>query len=148
MLTPWVHIIGAGVSGLSLAVALAQRGSLPGEVLISDPYLDQDRSQTFCFWYKETERELLKPERSWSQWSFSTTGSTSTPLSHLHIGEEYQYGMVSGDTFRRRSLKLLKSHPQVRFSKERVTHRDQGPHVFDSRPLHRDSYYSTELCGF
>ena len=55
----WIHIIGGGVSGLSLGMSLAERGELPGEVVISDPKLYQDRSQTFCFWFTDDDRELL-----------------------------------------------------------------------------------------
>lgn len=46
---PWVHIIGGGLSGLSLAASLAQFKELPGHVLISEPKPRSLAAKTFSF---------------------------------------------------------------------------------------------------
>ena len=111
----WIHIIGGGVSGLSLALALAERGELPGEVVVSDPSLRAPRSQTFCFWFQDIDRPLLKPEREWSSWSFSKTDKefTTKTISYHHVGNEFRYGMVSGQRFRQRAIAALEECKRV-----------------------------------
>ena len=46
----WVHIVGGGLSGLSLASALARHQVLPGPVLISEPEPERLAQKTFSFW--------------------------------------------------------------------------------------------------
>ena len=53
---PWVHIIGGGLSGLSLASSLATLGKLPGKVIVSEPNLDALVSKTFSFWFNAAEQ--------------------------------------------------------------------------------------------
>ena len=48
---PWVHIIGGGLSGLSLASSLARFDDLPGRVVISEPNPEALASKTFSFWF-------------------------------------------------------------------------------------------------
>lgn len=140
----WVHIIGAGVSGLSLASQLAQYPELPGLVKISDPYLDQAKSQTFCFWFNEEESTWLRPEKSWSRWQFSNQGHH-----HVHHGQKYKYGMVSGERFRNTALDIARSHPQIELVKERLETKPIAQHVFDSRPPSLDDFYIKQsFIGF
>ena len=140
----WVHIIGAGVSGLSLAAQLAQHQKLPGLVKISDPYLDQAKSQTFCFWFNEEEYHWLQPEKSWSRWQFSTPKHQ-----HIHHGQKYKYGMVSGERFRSSALHTIRSHPQIELVKEKLEQKPIAQHVFDSRPPRVDHFYIKQsFIGF
>ena len=138
----WIHIIGGGVSGLSLALALAERGELPGEVIVSDPALRAPRSQTFCFWFQDADRPLLKPEREWSSWSFSKIDKdlSSKHRSHHHMGNEFRYGMVSGERFRERAIATLEAHPQITFDEREVVEGPKAQHIFDSRPPPREDY--------
>lgn len=141
MQQPWVHIIGAGVSGLTLGASLARLGRLPGDVIISDPRLDQARSQTFCFWFDESSEALLQPERAWSSWSFSRDSSQSDPSPVItHRGSRYRYGLVSGEGFRERALTLIKRHPQIHLRAAAVSQAPKAGHVFDSRPPRFDNY--------
>ena len=47
---PQAHIIGGGLSGLSLASSLARWGTC-GQVVVSEPNLDALVSKTFSFWF-------------------------------------------------------------------------------------------------
>ena len=144
MQSPWIHIIGAGVSGLSLACQLAKKGQLPGEVVISDPYLHNKRSQTFSFWFHEEDRQLLNPEHTWSKWSFSNQQQQL-----LHTGSVYQYGMVSGESFRKRALTQINRHPQIHLDERFIDERPIAKHVFDSRPPHVNHFYIKQsFVGF
>ena len=132
---PWVHIIGAGVSGLSLAYRLAQTKQLPGDVIISDPHLDSPQSQTFCFWFDQNTEQDLNPERRWSEWSFSSHEQRVS-----HTGSRYTYGMVSGSSFRHRSVPTLISHPQIHLNSDFISQKPNAEHVFDSRPPKINDY--------
>ena len=128
---PWIHIIGAGVSGLSLARCLARAERLPGDIVISDPHLDAPQSQTFCFWFDKRSERALQPERRWSEWSFS---SLERGREIKHKGRRYAYGAVSGAGFRARCLEVLNAHPQVHFNSNYIAQTPDAEHVFDSRP--------------
>ena len=69
---PWAHIIGGGLSGLSLASSLAKLGNLPGKVVVSEPNLMHGVSKTFSFWFTAAEENFLKPEFSSDTWTLST----------------------------------------------------------------------------
>ena len=58
---PWVHIVGGGLSGLSLAASLVEFDTLPGRVLISEPSPETLATKTFSFWFTEDERDFQKP---------------------------------------------------------------------------------------
>lgn len=144
MSKPWIHIIGAGVSGLSLASQLAQYEDLPGTIKISDPNLDRAKSQTFCFWFNEEESAWLKPEYSWPKWRLSNGQDE-----HVHHGHQYKYGMVSGERFRQSALKTIAEHPQIELVQEWLLDQPSAEHVFDSRPPHLEEFYIKQsFIGF
>ena len=126
---PWVHIIGAGVAGLSLAAFLSQSSQLPGEVIISDPTFDRPKSQTFCFWYSPQTPLYIQPEHTWTEWSFSKDDHQM-----IHRGHQYQYGMISGEYLRTRLLNQIKNHPQIHLNPSAINTPPTADHVFDSRP--------------
>ena len=133
--SPWVHIIGAGVAGLSLAAFLSQHAQLPGDVLISDPALDHPKSQTFCFWHSPQTSLSIQPEKTWTRWSFSQD--------HHHIihqGQRYQYGMISGESLRTHLLHQIQAHPQIHLDPNLINARPLADHVFDSRPPALDHF--------
>ena len=142
--SPWVHIIGAGVSGLSLAAALADFSSLPGHVILSDPTLIVDdsisfssspKSQTFCFWYNPDTYLDLPPECSWDSWSFSE-GQNEV----IQTGKKYRYGLISGQLFRTTMLKKIQAHPQIHLKSQKIHTPPSAQHIFDSRPPHLHSF--------
>lgn len=57
----WVHIVGGGLSGLSLASALAKHQVLPGPVVISEPEPERLAQKTFSFWLTDEEHAFLNP---------------------------------------------------------------------------------------
>jgi len=130
-MTAWVHIVGGGVAGLSLTSELAQRGELPGAVVISDPRFGDEppQSQTFCFWCTHEERLKLKPDQVWGEWSFSMGDEQL-----LHRGEQLFYAMIKGETFRERALNIARRHPQITLRNERLEEPPKARHVFDARP--------------
>ena len=56
---PWVHIIGGGLAGLSLASELGRFKKLPGDVIISEPNPSNLEKRTFSYWFQEFERPML-----------------------------------------------------------------------------------------
>ena len=66
---PWVHIIGGGLSGLSLAASLAQFKKLPGQVVISEPNARSLAAKTFSFGTRIASVHFLRPEYSSSRWT-------------------------------------------------------------------------------
>ena len=73
----WVHIVGGGLSGLSLASALAKHQVLPGPVVISEPEPERLAQKTFSFWLTDEEHAILNPEHTHSNWQVSTKKLTT-----------------------------------------------------------------------
>ena len=55
----WVHIVGGGMSGLSLAAELASYGNLPGKVIVSEPQTIFSKNQTFSYWQSNKAENFL-----------------------------------------------------------------------------------------
>lgn len=122
-------MIGAGVSSLSLAVELAQKGTLPGDVVLYDPHPEGRGSQTFSFWREKNSVPSLEPEYRWGQWSFSTL-----ERAYLHVGTEFEYAMISSEYFRSHAHRIIQAHPQIHIEAQRLMTSPDAVHVFDSRP--------------
>ena len=56
----WVHIIGGGAAGLSLAEQLCNIGDLPGKIILSDPDITKIKDKSFGYWYTEKEKHILR----------------------------------------------------------------------------------------
>jgi len=129
MKQPWVHLIGGGVAGLSLARELAKYPKLPGEVVVSDPRTYYENDRTFGFWFTNDEASLLSPEFSMGQWSISTaTGSAN------QIGQHYRYGVRSSGAFYAEALHGIDAHPQITRITEEIKIQSLASHVYDGRP--------------
>lgn len=129
MKQPWVHVIGGGIAGLSLARELANYPKLPGNVVISDPRTHYDNDRTFGFWFTAKESHRLNPEFSVGQWSISTTTSTA-----LQTGLHYRYGVRSAGSVYAEALSKIDAHPQIIRVTEETKTRPAAEHVYDGRP--------------
>lgn len=136
---PWVHIIGGGLSGLSLASSLANLGNLPGKVIVSEPNLDALVSKTFSFWFNAAEQNFLKPEFSTDTWTLSTDN-----LQVTHQGSCSRYGTRTGRNVLESALSAIDRHPQIYIVKEIVNEQPRASHCFDSRPCNIDSFQLTQ----
>ena len=112
---PWAHIIGGGLSGLSLASSLAKLGNLPGQVVVSEPNLDALVSKTFSFWFTAAEENFLKPEFSSDTWTLSTND-----LQVTQQGSCFRYGTRTGRNVLEAALRAIDLHPQIHIVKEAV----------------------------
>jgi lycopene beta-cyclase len=145
-----ILVLGAGVSGLSLAYHLVDRGLGGRRLLLVDPRRSYDNDRTFCFWnVAEHPFETLASHR-WPLWRVRGTGSwvvRSAP------GLSYQH--LPADAFYRRVLERLRATPGVEVrlgvrAGEATEERDcarvecdaeplRAGVVFDSRPAPRRS---------
>ena len=136
---PWAHIIGGGLSGLSLASSLAKLGNLPGKVVVSEPNLDALVSKTFSFWFTAAEENFLKPEFSSDTWTLSTSD-----LQVTQQGSSFRYGTRTGRNVLESALRAIDLHPQIHIVKEAVHAQPKASHCFDSRPCNIDSFELTQ----
>ena len=131
----WAHIVGGGLSGLSLAAALGQYARLPGPVVVSEPRADFANDRTFSFWFREAERKLLAPEYETAEWSISTATSET-----LMRGRRLKYGTRAAGSVYQRALRTIDRHPQLSLRHERLGRPPDARHVFDSRPPARHTF--------
>ena len=126
---PWVHIIGGGLSGLSLAYALSQFDELPGAVVISDSRTDYSNDRTFSFWFEESQRALLQPEYEYASWCLSQQAEAIQ-----HDGQQLKYGIRTAASVYQQALDAITDHPQINIHHQRLHSKPDAEHVFDSRP--------------
>lgn len=132
---PWIHIIGGGLAGLSLASELSRFKKLPGDVIISDPDPSNLEKRTFSYWFQESERSLLHPEYTTKAWRLGTGVSSAH-----HFGEAMTYGTSTGSHVYRRAIEHIQTHTQIHQQCESIQTMPVATHVFDSRPCSIDSF--------
>lgn len=136
---PWIHIVGGGLSGLSLARALAQHPQLPGQVIISEPQAKITNDKTYSFWFDEFQRTLLAPEVEYRHWSLSTSSQ------HIeHNGDRMRYGSRSALSVYEEAHAYIQKHPQITLNKVALSHAPEAEHIFDSRPPKIDEFRITQ----
>ena len=131
----WVHIIGGGLSGLSLASSLARHQVLPGPVLISEPEPERLAQKTFSFWLTEEEYGFLNPEYAQPKWQVS-----AQEINISRTGQKFRYGTRSGQHVLDEFQSVIASHPQIHLVNEVVNATPKAEHVFDSRPIAPSSF--------
>jgi len=132
---PWVHIIGGGLSGLSLARALAQHPQLPGPVIISEPQAKITNDKTYSFWFDEFQRTLLAPEVEYRHWSLSTSSK------HIeHNGDRMRYGSRSALSVYKEAHTSIQRHSQITLNDVELKQAPEAEHIFDSRPPTIDEF--------
>lgn len=134
-MSTWIHIIGGGLSGLSLASSLAIHKRLPGLVVISEPNLMQLKNKTFSFWLTEQEAPLYRPDTQHSAWSLSY-GNRQIK----HCGKNMNYATRCGETVLDEALNLIADHPQIELREETVSKQPSAHYCFDSRSPSVDSF--------
>lgn len=132
---PWVHIVGGGLSGLSLVSSLARFKRLPGEVVISEPNPEALISKTFSFWFTQDESDFLNPEFQTRDWSLGSKECLKT-----YSGSGFRYGTRTGQHVLQSAMQAITHHPQITLIPELITERPTAKHVFDSRPCALDSF--------
>lgn len=121
--------MGGGLSGLSLASALASHTQLPGSVIVSEPDITNLKSKTFSFWLKANEQDLFKPTTQCNSWSVS--------YDQRYVkqeDEELAYGTCSGTSILDEALNRIQEHPQIELRQEPVLKKPNAKYCFDSRP--------------
>lgn len=126
---PWVHIVGGGLAGLSLARELARYSSLPGAVVISEAREGYQDDRTFSFWCQESQQAFLKPQSLCPDWRIGDANQ-----SYLMRGHHYSYATRSSIDFYDEALGVIADHPAVEWRRQRVEAPPQAKFVFDSRP--------------
>ena len=132
---PWIHIIGGGLSGLSLAESLSKYPKFPGPVVISEPKITNLNERTFSFWFTKPEESFLRPQHVSDRWSISGDG-----FQVKHRGQRFSYGTIMGKTVLSAALKAVEAHPQITIREERVSSMPDADHVFDCRPQGPDTF--------
>lgn len=126
---PWVHIVGGGLSGLSLAYALSQFDELPGDVVISEARTGYRNDRTFSFWFDDSQRALLQPEYEYASWCLSLQSEAIQ-----HDGQQLKYGIRTAASVYQQALDAISKHPQITIQQQRLQSKPEAEHVFDSRP--------------
>ncbi len=132
----WVHIVGGGTAGLSLAAQLCKEKNLPGKIIISDPNIHNLKKKSFGFWFTEKERSFLNPDYDWSSWSFSDEQKSFTQK-----GIDYLYGLSTGEQFFDRVFDKISSHSKVEIREEYVVSAPMADFIFDSRPIAKEDFW-------
>lgn len=135
----WVHIVGGGLAGLSLARELAYLGRLPGRVVISEARRAYDDDRTFSFWFTASERPYLQPESIHQTWSIGDANTRE-----LMVGNRYRYGTRSAQSFYTEAMQQITEHPDIEWRQETCTTAPTATHVFDSRPPEIEQFQITQ----
>lgn len=127
----WVHIIGAGVSGLMLALHLSKHKRLPGPVIISEAQPSIKRSQSFGFWIDQTHPLDALISMRWHSWTFSKANGENI---HQNA-KSFEYALIEGNDFFNWAEHQLQSHPDITLEfNSLIQKKPLANFVFDSRP--------------
>ena len=131
----WVHIVGGGMSGLSLAAELASYKNLPGKVIVSEPQTIISKNQTFSYWQNNKSKNFKFPTRKYSNWEFSCGDEIVT-----HSSSEWSYHSISSRVFFDRCMQKIALNDQCEVHEEFINEKPKAVHVFDSRPIKLSSF--------
>ena len=101
-------ILGAGCSGLSLAIHLVRAGLGGRRIAIVDRRTEFTRDRTWCFWNASSHAFEQAVSHSWPRWEVRTGERSVTRSSR---GLVYQH--LPGDRFYAQALAELRDHPAV-----------------------------------
>lgn len=105
---PDFAILGAGCSGLSLAVQLVRAGLGERRLTVVDRRTEFTRDRTWCFWNACPHPFEAAVSHSWPKWEVRTDRLAVTRSSG---GLVYQH--LPGDRFYQHALEELRDHPSV-----------------------------------
>lgn len=98
-----IFIRGAGLAGISLALALIERG-YSGQIIIAERQPCPNINKTWCFWGEELIPTYLQPliAKKWRQWQFSYQAVSFTHNSNnlhayccIHAEDFYHYALTT-----------------------------------------------------
>ena len=101
-------VIGGGLSGLSLALRLAQAG-YGGRVSIIEPRLHYEDDRSWAFWTRRGSPWCASAARTWDRWSFSR--SDGATVSRSAAGWCYAY--VRSIDFYQAALRTVAASPNI-----------------------------------
>lgn len=117
-------VVGAGLAGLSLAAALADRPGL-GRVLLLDPRDAWENDRTWCYWAGPGDPDAALAARSWERWAVAGPGPTvereAPGLRYVELPADQVY-----------AARLARVDAAAHLRRERAavyTLRDEGDHV-------------------
>ena len=103
-------ILGAGCSGLSLALRLVERARSPVRLVLIDPRSDFGRDRTWCYWDVAEHRFSHLVTHRWSRWQVRLNGQWA-----VHESARYRYCHIPSDAFYREAVSVLNATPGVEF---------------------------------
>lgn len=136
-----VAIIGAGMSGLSLAVALAERGI---EVVVHEASDEPPSARTFCSFEVEAHPFEAAVSHRWSRIAVAgESGELERTLA------DHRYAKIDGPAFVAEALRRLEGEDARLCFGSRVEDPTtlDASHVFDSRPLPTDGALLQQFVG-
>jgi len=136
-----VAIVGAGMSGLSLAVALAARGI---EVVVHEAAAEPPSARTFCGFEVEGHPFEAAVGHRWSRVAVARRGGTIE-----RALTEHPYAKIDGRAFVDEALRQLEgAGATLRFEAPVSDVRTlDASHVFDSRPIRSEGALLQQFVG-
>ena len=131
----WIHIVGGGVAGLSLASELSKHKILPGSVVVSDPNFNARDDRTYSFWSDRDHSNFLPGTSQYSKWVVSSENGSVT-----QTGKNWHYYRISGRAFYEKCKKVIERHPQCFLNRDTLVSKPSAKYVFDSRPPSTDRF--------
>lgn len=121
-----IVILGAGLSGLSLACALLEE-NVSDPILLVDRRSTWERDRTWCTWASETTRFSQLANHRWPTWRVAAGGKEALASSSLHPYVHFD----SRDIYRE-ALRRLAAAPNVELRPRETVH---GVSVAHERPV-------------
>ena len=117
-----IIILGAGLSGLSLACHLVGSSWRDRTILLVDKVVKERDDRTWCYWGSTPTLFDAAVFRTWDRLRVAGAGFERA----LDLGD-YRYRMIRGADFYRHARALLAAHDNVAFAQGVIEHVDDGP---------------------
>lgn len=101
-------IVGAGCSGLSMALHLRRRLNDDARLLLIDPRQSFDLDRIWCFWNTHAHPFTGAVQHQWSRWKARHRGREVT-----HASKRFAYQYLPADAFYHHALSQLRNKPSV-----------------------------------
>ncbi len=101
-------IVGAGCSGLSLAVELVQALSGNQRIAVFEPRRSYHLDRVWCFWKTATHRFSHAVDHEWGQWKVRFNGREL-----MQASSQFPYQYLPGDAFYEAALETIDRSPSA-----------------------------------